>query len=123
MKRERESVLILKITRRVRGPVERGLASIRISLACRVPGVAFFLVFFRIFSFEFLDRITVEFFSRSSYFYITFFFIRLKPFSGGLALFFFLSFFFLMEKYPFRGQQIFFIVGIFQLFSLMELSR
>lgn len=61
--REREGVLILKITRRVRGPVERGLASIRISLACRVPGVApFFLVFFRIFSFEFLDRITVEFF-------------------------------------------------------------
>lgn len=49
MKRERESVLILKITRRVRGPVERGLASIRISLACRVPGVAFFFWF----SFEF----------------------------------------------------------------------
>lgn len=45
MKRERESVLILKITRRVRGPVERGLASIRISLAYRVPGVAFFFGF------------------------------------------------------------------------------
>lgn len=46
---ERESALILKITRRVRGPLERGPASIRISLACRLPGVAPFVFFFEFF--------------------------------------------------------------------------
>lgn len=68
---ERESALILKITRRVRGPLERGLASIRISLACRLPGVAPFVFFFEFFP---LNSSTVlrELFFRALHFHIAF---------------------------------------------------